>query len=92
MNTQLKLRNVRVGKRRTSIRLEDAFWRALQHVAGKMSVTVDEVCTSLDQNRQGSLSSELRVFVLTSVIREAEGNGRSVGVVGHAGINPAITA
>src|SRR5262245_49453266 len=58
-------RNIRVGERRTSLRLELPMWEALSEVAGQRGLTIHELCTAVDrQRRQSSLTAAIRVFLL----------------------------
>lgn len=60
-----KPRNVRVGGRRTSMRLEREFWEALEDIAGRHETSVGELCTLIADSRDGrSLSSAVRVEIL----------------------------
>jgi predicted DNA-binding ribbon-helix-helix protein len=50
---------------KTSISLEDAFWRALKDIAGSRRTTLSDLTSSIDHERErGNLSSALRLFVL----------------------------
>ena len=62
--SHLKPRNVVVGTRRTTVRLENRYWEELQRISRRTGRSIREICTSLDQTRTGSLASALRVFVL----------------------------
>jgi predicted DNA-binding ribbon-helix-helix protein len=45
--------------------LEDEFWTALKEIAGDRHVTLSELFSGIDKQRQnGNLSSALRLFVL----------------------------
>ncbi|MGE0154448.1 MAG: ribbon-helix-helix domain-containing protein [Reyranellaceae bacterium] len=58
-------RNVTVGGRRTSVRLEPETWNALHEIARREGVSVHDVCTIVAQRRtRSSLTAALRVFVL----------------------------
>lgn len=63
-----KLRNVYVAGKRTSMRLESAFWDGLEEIAQRESLMVDELCTHLATRTEAvdanSLSSAVRVYVL----------------------------
>ena len=60
-------RNVRVGGRRTSIRLHAATWEALADAAAREEMSIDEFCTGVNEVRppNGSFANVLRVFLLT---------------------------
>ena len=60
----LQPRNVMVGERRTTVRLERRYWEELQRISRKTGRSIRDICTSLDKTRQGTLASALRVFVL----------------------------
>ncbi|MFZ1000442.1 MAG: ribbon-helix-helix domain-containing protein, partial [Pseudolabrys sp.] len=49
----------------TSVSLENEFWTALKEIAGDRHVTLSELFSGIDKQRQHSnLSSTLRLFVL----------------------------
>ena len=62
-----KKRSVIVGGHRTSVSLEPIFWDQLRTFAAQRRITVNELVTEIDQQRSGSLTSAIRVFVLESV-------------------------
>lgn len=62
-----KKRSVVVAGHRTSVSLEPVFWDQLRHVATQRRVSVNELVSEIDQQRAGSLSSAIRVFVLESI-------------------------
>jgi predicted DNA-binding ribbon-helix-helix protein len=62
-------RSVKVGGIRTSVSLEDAFWNSLKEIAAAQYISVYELISKIDSERDldhqpGGLSSALRVFVL----------------------------
>jgi predicted DNA-binding ribbon-helix-helix protein len=60
-------RNVRIDGRRTSVRLEAGFWRALDLLSSEIGCSVDELCqTARRRHPDGGLTSAVRVFVLAS--------------------------
>lgn len=63
-----KLKNVCVGGKRTSMRLEPAFWDFLSEIAQRVSLTVGELCTRLAERVEAldasSLSSAVQVYVM----------------------------
>jgi predicted DNA-binding ribbon-helix-helix protein len=47
------------------VSLEDEFWNALKDIAGDRHLTLSELVSGIDAQRQhGNLSSALRLFVL----------------------------
>ncbi|HUI98319.1 MAG TPA: ribbon-helix-helix domain-containing protein [Xanthobacteraceae bacterium] len=58
-------RSIVIGGHKTSVSLEDAFWKALKEIAAGRNVTLSELVSSIDQARTtGNLSSAIRLFVL----------------------------
>ena len=62
-----KKRSVVVAGHRTSVSLENAFWDHLRKLAKGRRISVNELVTEIDQSRDGSLSSAIRVFVLENL-------------------------
>ena len=60
----LKKRSVRIGGHDTSITLEEPFWNALRDIAAAQNVSVNALISEIDENRNGNLSSALRVYIL----------------------------
>ncbi|AIB11806.1 hypothetical protein ABAZ39_07300 [Azospirillum argentinense] len=63
-----KLKNVCVAGKRTSMRLEPAFWDALAEIAQREGLTVSKLCTRLASQLEAqdvdSFSSVVRVYVM----------------------------
>ena len=58
-------RSVRVAGHKTSVSLEDAFWRGLKEIAGEHHVSLSDLIDRIDSGRQhANLSSAIRLFVL----------------------------
>src|SRR5215469_11069184 len=61
----MKKRSVTLGGHRTSVSLEDAFWKALREIAERWHVAPSELIAEINANRkEGNLSSAIRLFVL----------------------------
>ena len=61
-------RSLVVAGHRTSVSLEDAFWRRLQAIATGRRISVNSLAAEVDAARgEANLSSALRVFVLETV-------------------------
>jgi predicted DNA-binding ribbon-helix-helix protein len=59
-----KPRNVRVGGRRTSLRLAPEYWSALNEIGRREHVALHDLCTFIHQRHpRRSLASAVRVFV-----------------------------
>ena len=60
-------RNVRIKGKRTSVKLENEFWHALELMAGEAHCTIDDLCDAARRRYEASsLTSAIRVFVLNS--------------------------
>lgn len=59
-----KKRSVVVAGHRTSVSLENVFWDHLRTMAKARRISANELVTKIDQSRDGSLSSAIRVFIL----------------------------
>ncbi len=60
----LRKHSIVIAGHRTSVTLEDAFWRALQVFAAQDGVSVNDLAAQIDEAREGNLSSALRLYVL----------------------------
>jgi predicted DNA-binding ribbon-helix-helix protein len=58
-------RSLVIAGHRTSVSLEDAFWRGLSRIAAERRVSVNALAAIVDASRgTANLSSALRVYVL----------------------------
>jgi predicted DNA-binding ribbon-helix-helix protein len=77
MKSPVVKRSIVLHGHKTSVSLEDEFWKGLKEVAGRRLMTLSNLVDSIDANRQqGNLSSALRLFILDfyrSQIPEVEG-------------------
>jgi predicted DNA-binding ribbon-helix-helix protein len=65
MKSQVLKRSIVVVGHKTSVSLEDAFWRVLKEIAQGRDTTLSELVASIDASRpNGNLSSAIRLFVL----------------------------
>ena len=60
-----KKRSVRVGKKKTSIFLNDDYWNGLRQIAQDRSCSLDYLVTEIASRTPRNLSMTLRVFVKT---------------------------
>jgi len=63
----IRKRSVTIAGHRTSVSLEEAFWRLLRGIADAKGRSISELVTEIDRARTGNLSSAIRVFVLTEI-------------------------
>jgi predicted DNA-binding ribbon-helix-helix protein len=63
---EIHKRSVVIAGRKTSVSLEDPFWRTFKGIAGRRRTTISELVTSVDAEDGGrsNLSSAIRLFVL----------------------------
>jgi len=65
MKSPVVKRSIVVAGHKTSVSLEDAFWKGLKEIANQRDVTVSQLVASIDSDRRhGNLSSGIRLFVL----------------------------
>ena len=65
MKSPVVKRSVVLGGHKTSVSLEDEFFKGLKEIAGRRHVNLSDLVGSIDaQRQQGNLSSALRLFVL----------------------------
>lgn len=63
----MKKRSVLISGHPTSVSLEEEFWEALKAVAEARGLSVNAQIEAIDAERQGNLSSAIRVHVLNAV-------------------------
>ncbi len=79
MKQNLISKNVTINGRRTSLRLEEELWEALNDVCRCESLTIHELCSLIDSRRHGSSrTSSVRTFII-AYFRIAASNGGFVG-------------
>ena len=65
MRSQVAKRLIVIAGHKTSVSLEDEFWKSLKEIAGERGMTLAELVAAIDGNRQhANLSSAIRLFVL----------------------------
>lgn len=65
-------RSIIIAGHKTSVSLEDAFWKGLKEIAGKRDQTLYGLVSEIDaKRRHGNLSSAIRLFVLDQIRAEA---------------------
>jgi predicted DNA-binding ribbon-helix-helix protein len=68
MKSLVVKRSVIIDGHKTSVSLEEAFWRDLKTIAHMQQATLSKVVTKIDKARQaGNLSSAIRLFVFDQV-------------------------
>jgi predicted DNA-binding ribbon-helix-helix protein len=78
MNSPVAKRSIIVGGQKTSVSVEEAFWSGMKEISGARSMTLSQLVSEIDANRnQGNLSSAIRQFVLDHF------KGRAVAPIGE---------
>ncbi len=58
-------RSIMIAGHKTSVSLEDAFWKGLKEIASSRDTTLSDLVATIDGKRQhNNLSSAIRLFVL----------------------------
>jgi predicted DNA-binding ribbon-helix-helix protein len=91
MKSPVVKRSIVIAGHKTSVSLEDAFWKGLKEIATGRGLTLSEMVGAIDSARaQGNLSSAVRLFVLDHYRAQIgiEASGVSHSGVEQAGGNP----
>ncbi|TMJ85513.1 MAG: ribbon-helix-helix domain-containing protein [Alphaproteobacteria bacterium] len=65
MKSPVVKRSIVIAGHKTSVSLEDAFWKGLKEIANGRDMTLSDLVAAIDSERQhGNLSSAIRLFVL----------------------------
>jgi predicted DNA-binding ribbon-helix-helix protein len=76
MKSPVIKRSIVIAGHKTSVSLEDAFWKALKEIAAGRDMTLSELVGAIDAERQhGNLSSAVRLFVLDYYQARTNGGG-----------------
>ena len=88
MKSPVVKRSIVIGGHKTSVSLEDAFWKGLKEVAGERDMTLSDLVAAIDTDRQhGNLSSAIRLFVLDFYRSQPADDG-----AGHRGTHNIVAA
>ncbi|RCK43343.1 MULTISPECIES: ribbon-helix-helix domain-containing protein [Thalassospira] len=75
MDDTVRKRSVTIAGHRTSFSLEDAFWQELVGIAERRDLTLAELVVEIDSEREGNLSSALRLYILRDLQNRINGQG-----------------
>ena len=64
-------KSVTIHKHRTSIALEQEFWDVLKDISIEKNYSVEKLISNIDINRNASLASSIRVFILKHIINSS---------------------
>jgi predicted DNA-binding ribbon-helix-helix protein len=74
MKSQVVKRSIVIAGHKTSVSLEDAFWKGLKEIAAMRNIPLSDLVSTIDNERQhGNLSSAIRLFVLDHYRTQAGG-------------------
>jgi predicted DNA-binding ribbon-helix-helix protein len=89
MKSPVVKRSIVIAGHKTSVSLEDAFWKGLKEIALGRDLTLSQMVAAIDSERaQGNLSSALRLFVLDHFRAQI---GAAAGRASLSGIEPAVS-
>ncbi len=78
MKSPVVKRSIAIASHKTSVSLEDAFWKGLKDIAIARQITLSDLVASIDaERRHGNLSSAIRLFVLDHYQAQCSGVGRT---------------
>jgi predicted DNA-binding ribbon-helix-helix protein len=78
MKSPVIKRSIVIAGHKTSVSLEDAFWKGLKDVAITRNVTLSDLVAAIDsERRHGNLSSAIRLFVLDHYQAQKIGPGEA---------------
>jgi predicted DNA-binding ribbon-helix-helix protein len=64
MKSPVIKRSIVIAGHKTSVSLEDAFWKGLKEISNQRGTTLSKLVASIDSDRRhGNLSSGIRLFV-----------------------------
>ncbi len=76
MKSPVVKRSIVIAGHKTSVSLEDAFWKGLKEIADEQEKTLSDLVASIDsQRKHGNLSSAIRLFVLDHYRGQTGDNG-----------------
>jgi predicted DNA-binding ribbon-helix-helix protein len=80
MKSPVIKRSIVIAGHKTSVSLEDAFWKGLKEIAVGRDTTLSDLVAAIDTGRpHGNLSSAIRLFVLDHYRDRAQTNGHAEG-------------
>jgi len=84
MKSLIVKRSVVIAGHKTSISLEDQFWKALKEIAALRNVPLSELVASVDLEREhANLSSAVRLFILEHCRAQLCGKIAAGGMLGE---------
>jgi predicted DNA-binding ribbon-helix-helix protein len=79
MKSPVIKRSIVIAGHKTSVSLEDAFWKGLKEIAVSRHTTLSDLVAWIDSGRpHGNLSSAIRLFVLSHYQTRTNGHAETV--------------
>ena len=82
-SNMIKKRSLTIHGHRTSVSLEDPFWTILRSIAAERGLSLATLVQMIDKERNGTLSSALRLFVLAELTQNTAGHATNVKSMDH---------
>ena len=79
----MKKRSITIHGHRTSVSLEEPFWTILRVIATQRGLSLASLVQTIDKERDGSLSSALRLFVLAELTQNTAGHTTDLKSLSH---------
>jgi predicted DNA-binding ribbon-helix-helix protein len=93
MKSLVVKRSIVIAGHKTSVSLEEAFWKALKDIAAGRQQSLTDLVGAIDAERQqGNLSSAIRLFVLDHYQTGSRGNGENGRRSGEMKLTPHTAA
>ena len=85
MKSPVIKRSIVIAGHKTSVSLEDAFWKGLKEIADDRNLTLSDLVSTIDTDRRhGNLSSAIRLFVLDHYRNQAVSHRGACGDARHS--------
>jgi predicted DNA-binding ribbon-helix-helix protein len=73
MKPQIAKRSIVMAGHKTSVSIEEPFWRALKEIARDQRMSLATIVLNIKTGRQGNLSSSIRLYVLDRLSAQVRG-------------------
>ena len=77
-SSMIKKRSINIHGHRTSVSLEEPFWAILRAIAVQRGLSLASLVKMIDKERNGGLSSALRLFVLAELTQNTAGHATNI--------------
>lgn len=84
MNARMQTRNIVIAKRRTTVRLEEAVWDALDEICLKEEISRHDLCTKIDQQRGRANRAQAVRSTVINYFRLLAGSDKTANLIPQA--------